>query len=286
MNAAQSPRTATPLSVLMCRPTHFTVAYAINAWMDPTRPTDTPRAIAQWESLVATYRSLGFDVAELAPVPGLPDMVFAANGGVVIDGIAYTATFAHPQRQAEAAVHAAWFAAAGLDVVESTCVNEGEGDFVVVGGTVLAGTGFRTSTDAHAELATIIDHEVVPLTLVRPDFYHLDTAVAVLDSRPASPHIAFLPSAFDDRSLAQLRHRFPDAIEVSEDDAALFALNAVSDGLHVVTAAQATGFHAQLSDHGYVPVGVDLSELLLAGGGIKCCTLEVRPRQVQAERAA
>jgi UDP-N-acetylmuramate--alanine ligase len=33
---------------------------------------------------------------------------------------------------------------------------------------------------------------------------------------------------------------------------------------------------ADLADRGYNPIGVDLSELLLGGGGVKCCTLELR----------
>ena len=35
------------------------------------------------------------------------------------------------------------------------------------------------------------------LRLVDPSFYHLDTAVAVLDATPGQEHIAYLPSAFD-----------------------------------------------------------------------------------------
>ena len=286
MSAPTSTRTATPLHVLMCRPTHFAVTYAINAWMDPSRPTDTARAITQWENLVATYRGLGFTVDLIEPIEGLPDMVFAANGGLVADGRAYTASFAHPERQPEAPAYAAWFAAAGLEVSPATFVNEGEGDFLVVGDAILAGTGFRCTTDAHAELASISDRDVVPLTLVRPEYYHLDTALAVLDATPGREQIAYLPSAFDGPSLAELRRRFPDAIEASEEDAAVLALNAVSDGRHVVTAAGATRFHAQLAARGFVPVGMDLSELLLAGGGVKCCTLEVRRAREAARRAA
>ncbi|GIG53676.1 dimethylargininase [Demequina activiva] len=286
MTAPLPERAATPLSVLMCRPTYFTVSYAINAWMDPSTPTDTARAIRQWEQLVATYRSLGFDVSLIEPLPGLPDMVFAANGGLVVDGLAYTASFAHPQRQPEGPAYAEWFAGAGLDVAHASAVNEGEGDFLVVGDAILSGTGFRSTEDSHAELASLVDREVVPLTLVRDDYYHLDTALAVLDATPGQEEIAYLPSAFDQDSLEVLRGRYPHAIEASEEDAAVFALNAVSDGLHVVTAADATLFHAQLAARGFVPVGVDLSELLLAGGGVKCCTLEVRRPREAAERAA
>ncbi|WP_296664590.1 dimethylargininase [Demequina sp.] len=279
MTAIAAPtrdRTATPLTVLMCRPQHFDVVYAINPWMDPAVPTDTARAVAQWQALADTYARLGFAVHRIDPVDGLPDMVFAANGGFVVDGTAYTAMFAHPQRGPEGPAYARWFRSQGLRVVEATQINEGEGDFLLVGRTVLAGHGFRSDDASHAEVAQVTGLEVVSLRLVRPEYYHLDTALAVLDHRGGREHIAYLPSAFDDASRAELERRYPDAILVSEADAAAFGLNAVSDGLHVVTASRAHAFHAQLREHGYVPVGVDLSELLLGGGGVKCCTLELR----------
>ena len=65
---------------LMCSPVHFAVEYAINAWMTPGVAVDTALAVRQWEGLRDTYRALGHEVHELEPVPGLPDMVFAANG--------------------------------------------------------------------------------------------------------------------------------------------------------------------------------------------------------------
>jgi N-dimethylarginine dimethylaminohydrolase len=43
-----------------------------------------------------------------------------------------------------------------------------------------------------------------------------------------------------------------------------------------VIASRAKGFERQLRERGYNPIGVDLSELLLGGGGVKCCTLELR----------
>ena len=56
----------------------------------------------------------------------------------------------------------------------------------------------------------------------------------------------------------------------------MLGLNAVSDGRHVVLPARATGLAAAVAERGFVPVPVDLSELLKGGGGPKCCTLEVR----------
>jgi len=56
----------------------------------------------------------------------------------------------------------------------------------------------------------------------------------------------------------------------------VLGLNAVSDGRHVVLPGQAAGLAAQMKAAGFEPVPVDLSELLKAGGGPKCCTLELR----------
>jgi len=265
-------RIATKRTVLMCKPEFFTVVYRINPWMDPALPTDTSLAVRQWQSLYDTYVGLGFDVHLIDPIDGLPDMVYAANGGFVIDNIAYGASFTYPERQPEGPAYMDWFRANDFDVSVPENVNEGEGDFLLVGGVILAGTGFRSASNSHEELAGIYGREVVTLNLVNPSFYHLDTAIAVLDDE----NIAYLPSAFDEEGLAILRARFPDAVLVNEEDASVLGLNSFSDGYNVVIASRATDFERQLRERGYNPIGVDLSELLLGGGGVKCCTLELR----------
>jgi N-dimethylarginine dimethylaminohydrolase len=261
---------------VMCPPTHFAVTYAINPWMDASVPVDAERATVQWDVLRHAYLALGHRVEIVTPDPGQPDMVFAANGGLTVGGRTYGARFRHPERQAEAAAFTTFLREAGHDVVDPVHTNEGEGDFLVLGSMILAGTGFRTSLEAHVEAAEVLDRPVVSLELVDPRFYHLDTALAVLDSTPGQEHIAYLPSAFDAPSLALLQERYPDAIIVNETDAAILGLNSYSDGLNVVIASRAKDFERQLIEHGYNPIGVDLSELLLGGGGVKCCTLELR----------
>ena len=274
--AGAASRTPTTRRYLMCRPEHFEVAYAINPWMDPTRPVDRDRAVAQWDALTATYERLGHTVELLAPVPGLPDMVFAANGGLVVGGRALGARFTHPQRTAEAPAHLTRLRQLGLDaVVEPSHVNEGEGDFVVVGDRVLAGTGYRTDPGAHVEAAEVLGVEVLTLELVDPRFYHLDTCLAALDDS----NIAYYPEAFSAAGRDLLEALYPDAVLASRADAEVLGLNFVSDGRNVVLSKDAVTLAQQLRDAGYEPVPVDLSELLKAGGSVKCCTLELRGRR-------
>ncbi|MFF3072625.1 dimethylargininase [Kitasatospora sp. NPDC057904] len=267
-------RTARPRHYLMCRPTYFTVDYAINPWMDPAQPTDTALAIRQWERLYWLYRRLGHTVELIEPVPGLPDMVYAANGATVLDGRALVATFRYPERAPESSAYQDWFRDRGYhEVRRAGHVNEGEGDHLVAGRRVLAGTGFRTSRAAHAEAGEVFGVPVTTLTLVDPRFYHLDTALAVLDD----DQVMYYPEAFDADSRAVLRALYPDAILADRADAEVFGLNAVSDGRRVLLPEAAKNLAGRLADEGYEPIPVDVSELLKGGGGAKCCTLELRP---------
>ncbi len=266
-------RSTTTCHFVMCPPTQFTVHYAINPWMDPSVAVDPSRAMEQWRRLYQTYLDLGHTVDAIDPEPGLPDMVFAANGALVIGGRALLARFAYPQRGDEAQAHARFLKSSGLDVHQPVARNEGEGDFLVVGKLVLAGTGPRTEQAAHAEVAAVFGREVLSLELVNPRFYHLDTCLGVLDDET----IAYYPPAFSAASRAALERRFPNAVIAEEADANALGLNFVSDGRHVVMADRASGLAGQLSARGYVPVPLDLSELLKAGGNVKCCTLERYP---------
>ncbi|WP_414169408.1 dimethylargininase [Streptoverticillium reticulum] len=268
-------RAFTPRRYLMCPPVHFRVTYSINPWMDPGKPIDLPLALAQWEDLRDRYRALGHTVEELAPRPGLPDMVYAANGATVVDGRVLGARFAHPERWAEAEVHLKWFRTHGYaEVREPAHINEGEGDFAVTASWLLAGRGFRSSPLSHAEAQEFFGRPVVGLDLVDPRYYHLDTALCVLDDE--GDEVMYYPGAFSAGSRAVLRRLFPDALIATEEDAAALGLNAVSDGRHVLLPQAAVGLFGPLRERGYEPIGIDLGELLKGGGSVKCCTQELR----------
>lgn len=260
---------------LMCEPTHFRVDYAINPWMDPSTPVDTDLARKQWQGLREALVELGHTVHLLEPEPGLPDMVYAANGALVINGTAYGAQFRYPQRAAEADAHRRWYERNGWRYVAPQATNEGEGDLAYVGGMVLAGYGFRTDRAAHQEVRETFGLPVVSLQLVDPRFYHLDTALAVLDSGDRG-QVAYYPGAFSDDSQAMLRQLFPEAILADEADAEAFALNLVSDSRHAVLNSEATAMADKLAQAGYQPVPVELGELRKGGGSVKCCVAELR----------
>jgi N-dimethylarginine dimethylaminohydrolase len=257
----------------MTRPTHFAVEYAINPWMDTNTTVDVDLAVAQWEVLCDTYRALGHTVELVEPVAGLPDMVYAANGGLVVNGTAIVARFKYAERDGESVAYAQWMTEHGYEPQTTQHINEGQGDFLVAGSIILAGYGFRTELAAHTEVANLTDMPVVSLELVDARFYHLDTALTVLDDTT----VAFYPPAFTEEACARIRELFPNAIEVSTADAFVFALNSVSDGRHVVVPTKAHGFAEQVREAGFEPIAVDLSELFKGGGSIKCCTLEIHP---------
>ena len=262
----------------MCPPENYVVEYAINPWMDTTQPVDTDLAAKQWQQLHDAVVDLGHTVYVLTAEPGLPDMVFAANGAFSVDGVVYGAQFKYPQRMAEAVAHRAFYESRPDEwrFVAPTHTNEGEGDFTFVpgahGGVILAGYGFRTEPAAHAEAQEVLGRPVISLHLVDARFYHLDTALAAIDDE----NVIYYPAAFSESAQEVLRQLFPDAIIATEEDALAFGLNLVSDGRNVLLNTDCTALAKRLHGLGYHPVLVDLAELKKGGGSIKCTRAELR----------
>jgi arginine dihydrolase len=273
--AGSSTRRASLRSYLMCPPTYFAVEYSINPWMRPDEPVDVGRAVGQWRMLAATLRDLGHSIELITPHPDLPDLVFTANGGIVIGDRAMTPRFKHPERAAESDLFGRAFAELGLPSVRHPrWVNEGEGDFLLAGDVILAGSGFRSDAEAASEVGDYFELPVIGLTLTDPRLYHLDTALAVLDETT----VAYWPGAFSSDSQGVLRELFPDAILAEEADAAALGLNMISDGRNVIMASGCPTLAGQLNERGFVAHPVNTSELNKAGGGAKCCVLQLHPR--------
>src|SRR3990167_5255240 len=196
-------------SFLMCRPTYYTIAYEINPWMSLKRQADQPRAALQWMRLHTLLRNrLGARVRLLPPRPGVPDLVFTANAGLVHGRTLIRSNFRYPEREREEPIVERYFRRAGYRVVRLPARYhfEGEGDALWAGATLVFGFRFRSEAPAHEELARLLSREVLPVELAYRRFYHLDTCFCPLDARTA----LWFPRAFDRYGRRVLERLVPD----------------------------------------------------------------------------
>ena len=260
---------------LMCRPTHYTIAYEINPWMSLKRQAIRARALAQWHRLYRLLTAgLGVRVKLLPPHAGVPDLVFTANAGLVRERMLIRSNFRYPERQREEPVIERYFRRAGFRVVtlSSRYDFEGEGDALWMGRTLVFGFRFRSDAPVHEELADILKTEVLPVELADRRFYHLDTCFCPLNTTTA----LWFPQAFDRYGRKVIESLGPDLISVSEQDAKRFVCNAIVVGRSIVVQAGFSGtLSRRLSRRGFRLFPVDLSEFLKAGGSAKCLVLRV-----------
>lgn len=257
----------------MCPPDHYGIEYEINAWMSRQRQAVHANAVEQWRGLRQALVEAGAEVLELDPVPGLPDLVFTANAALIYRSKAVLAQFRHDVRQRETPYDQAWLEAHGFAVElppDESCF-EGAGDALFCGDTLFAGYRLRSDARGHQQIGARLGVRVLPLELVDPYFYHLDTCFC-----PLAPGVAiYYPPAFDDYGQRALRQHVETLIPVSEAEARSFACNAVVIGRRVVTNTGCPQLHQELRRLDYEPVETPLHEFVKSGGSAKCLTLRL-----------
>lgn len=260
-------------TILMCPPDFYGIEYEINPWMSRSRQSDRSLAETQWRQLRDLLASVGANILTLPTVPGLPDLVFTANAGLVWRDRVYLSRFRHAARQPETAVDADWFRAAGFDTRELPVGwdFEGAGDALFCGDTLFAGYLIRSDVGGEQWLARELSCRVIPLQLVSDYFYHLDTCFCPLGPTEA----IYYPPAFDEYGQTALRQHVSCLVEVPSDEAARFACNAVVVGKHVVLNTGCPQLEQALFDRGYTPHATELDEFIKAGGSAKCLTLRL-----------
>jgi N-dimethylarginine dimethylaminohydrolase len=259
--------------ILMCSPDYFGIEYEINPWMSRERQADRALACEQWQALHVILASAGAEISLVDPVPGLPDLVFTANAALVFRGRAILSHFRHPQRQREEPYFRDWLKRHGFDVVDAPggMYFEGAGDALFCGDTLFAGYRIRSDAGGHQQIGAMLACRVIPLELVSPYYYHLDTCFC-----PLAPGIAaWHPAAFDSYGQRAVREHVPDLIEVDAEEARLFACNAVVVGTTVVSNTPCPRFHEALAKRGFTPIATPLGEFTKAGGSAKCLTLRL-----------
>lgn len=259
--------------ILMCPPDHYGIEYEINPWMNRSLGAVRELAFRQWQALRDALTALGVAVETLAPRPGLPDLVFTANAGLVFHDTFLSSRFRHEVRAKESPVFDAWFAAHGFRVehLPDGQFHEGAGDALFCGESLFAGYRTRSDASAHQFVGKMFGVRVLPLELVNPRFYHLDTCFC-----PLAPGVAiYHPQAFDDYGRKVLASAVPRLIPVNEPEAHRFGCNAVVVGDTVIHNSRCPQLAADLGANGFRSVEVELDEFLKAGGSAKCLTLRL-----------
>ncbi len=273
--------------LMMSAPDHFEVSYRINPWMEPGQWSVSAERLARdaregWTALKHTYERLGAAVEVQPPHRGLPDMVFTANAGLVLDRKVMLARFLCEERRGEEPHNRAFFEAQRARGVIDTIVEppaglffEGAGDAIwdATRGVLWAGYGQRSSRAMRYALAETFGVPAVALELVDPRFYHLDTCFCVLSRGDVVIHRpAFSADAL--KLIDELIGR-DKQIDATEEDAFHLAVNSVCLGDDVVLCHASSKLRAQLEMRGYAPHVVPLDSFNRSGGAAYCLTLRL-----------
>jgi N-dimethylarginine dimethylaminohydrolase len=256
--------------VLLCRPNHFRVDYQINPWMQ-VGSVDPQKALAQWNNLVSQYQKLGLEVEIIEQNEKYPDMVFAADQGLLLgDRSILLSNFKHPERRGEGEFYHNWYLDHGYKVTPLTqdLYLEGGGELQRWRNYLIIGLGFRTDLRSAQKIAKVFDKEVLYLELDKQQFYHLDTCLMALNKDVVFYH----REAFSASSVRELQSKVPHLIEIDDTEVANFAANSVVVGSTVVMQEGNSHLARQVEGFGYRVVTVDVREFMKAGGGVHCLT--------------
>lgn len=266
--------------ILMCPPDFYGIEYEINPWMNREIGADPDRSRQQWRALHDTLIDLGAVVELVDPVPGLPDLVFTANAGIVFQNLFLPARFRYGVRQGENPIFTGWAESHGFQVVPlpDDFFHEGAGDALFCGEALFAGYRFRSTALAHQWVGERLGVEVLPMELVDPRFYHLDTCFCPL----AEGEAIYYPGAFDDYGREVLKQNIEHLIEVSAEEAVSFSCNAVVVGRTVVLNDGAPKLARALQWRGYEVRPLALTEFIKSGGSAKCLTLRLDGEEAAA----
>lgn len=260
--------------LLICPPDYFSIQYEINPWMRLSNAVDPERARGQWHGLMRVLeKETGAVLERVPPVPGLPDMVFTANAGVVAGRRAVPSRFRHQERQREERHFEDWFRSHGYDVVllEKGLYFEGAGDLLGFPDAWFGGYRQRSDIRSYPRLSEIFGREIMPVELVDSRFYHLDTCFCPL----SGGELLYYPPAFDPYAQTVIAERIEAhrRFAVPAAEALRFACNAVCVEKHVVLPAGCPETTAWLKGQGYETHPLPLDEFMKSGGSAKCLTL-------------
>lgn len=283
-------RPALPNAVLMVEPVEFRVdpqSAVDNPYMEPDADVNENRAWRQSKALADAIEAVGVPVIKVAGRPETPDDVFPNNVFATIPGRFVIGAMRHSHRQMEAAredIRAYFAEQLGYETVDLSntgVVAELTGAMVL---DRARGIGLCGMTPRVDEPGLRAMHEAFDLRLsfafdLAPEEYHTNVVMQVLASRAC----VLCPSGFADPAAVEaIAGAFPGrTLRLDEDEKNAFAGNCIaltdSDLFLSQTAADALrpASRSTLESWGFTLHAVDVSEIELAGGSVRCMVAEV-----------
>jgi N-dimethylarginine dimethylaminohydrolase len=259
---------------LMCAPTYFDIEYSINPWMNVAVKVNKALAFEQWHHFIDALKELGDTVELIEPMPGLPDMTFAGDGGLVVERTFIPSNFRNKERQGESAHYTHWFEQRGFNIVRmpDDVFFEGLGDVVFHEKRAIVGHGRRSDARAIEHLKRIVpDLHILGDLYIRDDrYFHLAMALAFIDADT----LLYYPEAFDEGGVKRLPLMVKHPIALGDKDAnEYFACNNLVIGDTVLMDNCTAGLRGALAECGYRVNACDMSEFKKSGGSLRCLVL-------------
>jgi N-dimethylarginine dimethylaminohydrolase len=265
--------------VLLCPPSFFDVVDQKNPYMSEKIPVDREKAQRQWQALRTALEHAGCQVETIPPAPGLEDMVFAANQVFVgfrkeVGKFIVPSRMVHASRQREVPFYVDWYRQRGFRIVEVDLGDdnlEGHGDLLwhPDWSRIYAGYGFRSTergVEKFRDVMSKLGIPVVPLHLVDPYCYHLDTCFCPLNNEA----VLVYPGAYTAESLARLRRFWKRVHQLAAEEAHKFMGNGIVANESYLTPYLTPRLESILRGEGLAPVIVETSEFEKSGGSLFC----------------
>ena len=264
-----------------------------NVYTDKDNQIDLKKAAQQHLALEKAFKDMiAFTIKD--PKDDLPDIVFVANGALLIPQIPNLAILPYMKykhRNEEVPYVKKMLEGLGIETLDfpgnASAPFEGQAEIKWFHGgkRAICGYGFRATKKSFSILKKLLDKlykanglppvELLIIPLASPLYYHLDVAMLEFDDTSCIVH----RNAFSKEAIEKIRDFLgKDAVHVIDTEDTL-CLNAVIDGPFVVA--------HKLSDRAMKPVleritgrlikEVDASEFEKSGGSVRCMVLDLHP---------
>ncbi|PKR83425.1 dimethylarginine dimethylaminohydrolase family protein [Heyndrickxia camelliae] len=259
--------------VILCQPQYMTIREVINETQEhfKNEGIHIERALAQHAELVKTLEANDIEVILLPYHKKYPEQVFTRDIGFTLGQTIFVAKMATDVRAGEEDVLKQWLEDEQISYYNLVEERIEGGDVVIDRETIYVGLSNRTEKKAVEHLQRLLSRfQVIPIAF-KEKYLHLDCIFNVV-----SPEVALVyPNALTKKDIDFFASRY-NLIEVSEEEQFQLGTNVLSIGNNRILSLPVNQkVNAQLRNHGFHVIEVDITEIIKSGGSFRCCTLPI-----------